>query len=124
MKTAIELKNFDHTLWIAKLKNYKSEIVSLESKLEEIAARSTKPEILAKVEHFQNQFIVQKSNVNDIIHALKMDEKNYRYEMIMNRNELGRKPSEDPKEKDLAETFEKTMKELKSEFEKFVLRGK
>lgn len=121
MKAAIETKNFDHVLWIAKLKHYKNEIVTLESRLEAIANMGGKTEMLAKVEHFQNAFIVQKSNVNDILHAIKMDEKNQRYERIMNPESRIQSVS---KEKDLAETFEKTMNELKSEFEKFAVKWK
>jgi hypothetical protein len=124
MKTITGLKEFDHVMWIAKLKHLKSEIVSLESKLAAIASGSSKSNVLARVEHFQNQFIVQKSNVNDILHAIKMDEKNQRYELVMDSPALEKRKSAYPPEKDLAETFEKTMQELKSEFAKFESKWK
>jgi hypothetical protein len=125
MKTAIELKHFDHAEWIAKLKSYKNEIVLLEKRLQELTSGNLKKESLAQVEHFQNQFIVQKSNVNDILHVVKMDEKQLHYDMVMNPIALDRRKADDqPREKDLVIGFEKTMTELKSDFTKFANRGK
>ena len=119
MKTAtIEIKHFDHPTWIAKLKSYKNEISSMERRLAELASRANKPNELARVEHFQNQFIVQKSNVNDILHNIKMDDKEFRYEQQHPSSPYeasrGREHS-----RDLAETFERTMIELQSDFESF-----
>jgi len=119
MKATIETKDFDHVMWIARLKHYKNELVTLESKLEDIAGKSHRGDVPARVEHFQNQFIVQKSNVNDILHALKMDEKNRRYERVMNLESHTDNPV-----KEKAELFEKTMRELNSDFEKFLLKWK
>ena len=121
MKTATEIKRFDHAEWIDKLKSYKNEIASLEGTLSHLVAVSRKPEVLARAEHFQNQFIVQKSNVNDILHAVKMDQKEAYFELITKPNSQSRTLAED-RSKDLAETFEKTMSELKNEFGAFMTK--
>jgi uncharacterized protein (DUF342 family) len=119
MKTAtIEISHFDHPAWIAKLKSYKNEIGVLERRLSELASRCQKPNEFARVEHFQNQFIVQKSNVNDILHNIKMDNKEYQYEQISHSpsNVTSRLREHSM---DLATTFERTMIELQSDFESF-----
>jgi len=121
MKTATEIKQFDHAEWIDKLKSYKNEIASLEGSLSSLAGVTRKPEVLARVEHFQNQFIVQKSNVNDILHAVKMDQKEAYFELITKPNSETRTLAE-VRSKDLAETFVKTMDELKNDFSKFMTK--
>jgi hypothetical protein len=123
MKATIESKHLDHVMWIAKMKHYKNELVTLENRLEGLAGNSKKTEYLARLEHFQNQFIVQKSNVNEIIHALKMDEKNVRYNRIVNPD-ITERAGSGLNERDRAETFEKNMKELKSDFERFATKGR
>ena len=121
MKTAIGIKTFDHALWISKLKNYKNEFVVLEEKLAQInSANPKKTEVLSRVEHFQNQFIVQKSNLNDILHAVKMDEREHNFK------ELTSTLDEDapaPRAQELAKTFEKTMDELKNDFTQFAVKN-
>lgn len=49
---------------------YKDEIQSLEKRLQEVAARNTKLPILAQVEHFQNQLLVQRDNFTKLKHAI------------------------------------------------------
>lgn len=117
MKTAtIEVSPLDHPHWIAKLKSHKHDLGKMESRLAELAMISHKPGELARIEHFQNQFIVQKSNVNDVLHHVKMDEKELRFEQLI-RSAPG--PSH-RHSKELAEGFDRTMNELKKDFESFV----
>jgi hypothetical protein len=118
MKAATEIRHFDHAEWISKLKSFKTEILSLEGRLANIAATHKEKEVLARVEHFQNQFIVQKSNVNEIIHAVKMDEKELHYELISMPKGVERSHPDD-RPRDMAEGFEKTMFELRDDFDRF-----
>jgi hypothetical protein len=123
MKTATEIKQFDHETWISKLKSYKNEIASLQNTLAEVAAHPRKREVLAGVEHFQNQFIVQRSNLNEILHSLKMDEKDERFEHVTGTHSPERAQHQQHC-KELAEGFENTMSELQAEFHAFLSKNK
>ncbi len=120
MKTATEIKECDHAEWIDKLKSYKHEIVTLEERLAEIARSTRKTDVLAQVEHFQNQFILQRSNLNDILYAIKLDEKEYHFELISMPK--GAEHTLVSPSFELAEQFEKTMDELKETFTVFEKR--
>ena len=48
--------------WTSNLSFYKDEIKIMENRLVEITSKNTSKEILAQVEHFQNQLIIQKEN--------------------------------------------------------------
>jgi hypothetical protein len=121
MKTAVEIKETDHAEWISKLKSYKHELVSLEGSLAELAANSKQREVLARVEHFQNQFIVQRVNVNEILHALKMDEREQLFRSLHPSKNSG-SATNARKSIQQAETFEKTMSELTQEFKTFAAK--
>jgi hypothetical protein len=123
MKTAIEIKPFDHAAWINKLKSYKHELVNLEESLAELASKSKKREDLARIEHFQNQFIVQRSNVNDVLHALKMDEREHVFRLL-HKSKTDKQPVSEHNPRELAKIFEKTMGELKEEFSSFASKHK
>ncbi|MFA6944674.1 MAG: hypothetical protein WC220_02120 [Pedobacter sp.] len=49
---------------------YKQEITILTKRLEEVAADNTGHEVAEKVEHFQNQFLIQHNNIDDLKHRI------------------------------------------------------
>ena len=49
----------DHRIWLSALVFYKQEVALLEDRIAEIAKRNTATEVLAEMEHFQNQYIRQ-----------------------------------------------------------------
>jgi hypothetical protein len=103
-----------------KLDFYKDEIKILRNRLEEIAAKNNSGEVLSKVEHFQNQFIIQRDNIDNIAHAVKLNEEELLNEI--NRNPVAvdrRKMAYHEKEQDLVETFEQNFNEIRGEFNRF-----
>ena len=50
----------ENNTWISSLNFYKDDLKFLENKLSEISTKYTDKTILSLVEHFQNQFIIQK----------------------------------------------------------------
>ncbi len=68
----IYTQHADHTEWLSKLKFYTDEISILKGRLEEIASKNNQQNVLAQVEHFQNQLIVQKNNIDEISHTIKL----------------------------------------------------
>lgn len=52
---------------------YKQDIVILRRRLEEIAADNTGHEVAVKVEYFQNQFLIQSNNIDELKHNLNQN---------------------------------------------------
>lgn len=65
----------DHQEWLLALAFYKDELKSFNNRIGEVAAANTATEILQKVEHFQNQFDIQRQHIADLEHAIREDEK-------------------------------------------------
>ena len=65
--------HFEHRQWMNELKFWEDEIRSFNNRLGEIVTRYTSNDIRAKVEHFQNQFILH----NEVIDVLKKDVKTH-----------------------------------------------
>ena len=125
MKTGEKLytQHADHTEWISKLKFYVDEITVMKGRLGEIASKNNQSDVLAQVEHFQNQFIIQKNNIDEIKHAITIDEDHLIQEI--NKNPVAvdhRKMPYHAEEKDAVESFEKNFNELREEFKHFAAK--
>ncbi|MFT3884652.1 MAG: hypothetical protein QM724_04255 [Flavobacteriales bacterium] len=106
----------DHMLWMNTLAFCKQEIGILERRLGEVAQRNTGKEMLAELEHLQNQYIRQREVIDELHHDLKQHE-----------NELGKIAREHPiavdhrlfqdhtAQREAMATFEKLYRELKEE---------
>ncbi len=67
--------HFEHKQWNSELMFWKDEIPTFENRLEEIVARYTSKDVLAKLEHFQNQLILHKDAIAILIKEIKKHEK-------------------------------------------------
>src|SRR5690242_732236 len=52
--------------WLRELDFYELEIKILQKMLQEVTAKNTNDEARAGIEHFQNQFILQKNNLDEL----------------------------------------------------------
>ncbi len=66
--------HFEHELWAMEVKFYREELKLYQKWLEEVAAKNTHEDVLKQVEHFQNQFIIQKNQLNVLKHQIKAHE--------------------------------------------------
>ena len=64
----------EHMLWLNSLTFYKEEIGILEKRLEDVANRNTHTEVLAQLEHFQNQYIREREVIDELRHDVKQHE--------------------------------------------------
>src|SRR6185295_14072078 len=106
----------EHTEWLQKLDFYADEITIMKKRLEEIVSKNSSEEIRAQVEHFQNQVIVQKENIDELKHAIK-DHENY-IENRIDENPTAsdhRSLHDHPKMRENVNGFEKTFNELRHE---------
>src|SRR6476661_6091400 len=59
-----------HSEWLRTLDFYKEELAILQKRLDEVASKNTAPDAMAKLEQFQNQFIVQRNNIDEYKHSI------------------------------------------------------
>lgn len=122
-KETIYNQHAENVEWTSKLNFYKDEVAIMKGRLEEITSKNNDKDFLAKVEHFQNQFIIQRNNIDEISHAVKMNEEALQKEVNSNPVAVDhRKMENHAKEKDLVDSFEKNFNELRTEFKTFAAK--
>jgi hypothetical protein len=113
-----------YTGWLKDLAFYKDELGTFVKRLEEVAALNNKKEILAQVEHFQNQFIRQNELIDLMKHDFNEKEKGLVSNVLSNPVASDRVIYQEPKELiDTFETFERIYRDLKIEFESFLSKS-
>lgn len=76
---AISLADFCHKEireWRSSLELFMQELNGYNNRLNDVTAKNSKDVVLRQVEHFQNQFIVQKDNLQTLLHEIKIQEQN------------------------------------------------
>lgn len=121
MSTAsIYSQHEENIQWVNKLQFYRDELQILNGRLEEITAKNNQPEVLKEVEHFQNQWIIQRNNIDEILHKVNENERSLQEEINSNPVAVDhRKMEYHAEEKELIEGFEKNFNELRSDFNRF-----
>ena len=110
----------ENTEWLKKLDFYKDEITILKGRLEELAQKNNAQEVLVEVEHFQNQFIIQRNNIDEIAHKVRENEQSLLEEIKSNPVAVDhRKMEYHAAEQDLVNSFEKVFNEVREDFNKF-----
>lgn len=110
----------ENTEWTNKLNFYKDEVLILKGRLEEIASKNSSNDALAEVERFQNQLIIQRNNIDEILHAVKENEAALIEEIKSNPVAVDhRKVEYHAQEQDLVDSFEKNFNDLREEFNVF-----
>jgi thioester reductase-like protein len=109
--------------WVKELAFYKDELKTFQNRLEEVVTGNNKQEVLAEVEHFQNQFIRQNEVVDTLRHDFKQFDNKIAESVLNNPVASDRRSIEIPAELiDQHDTFLKIYKELKTDFEKFLAK--
>lgn len=107
--------------WLSRLNFYKEEIQILKERLGEVTAKNNAPDVLAKVEHFQNQFIIQRNNIDELAHAIKVNEDQLVREIQKNEVASDHRSVEyHQKESDFLHYFESNFATLRAEFNHFI----
>jgi hypothetical protein len=68
--------HFEHKQWRRELLFWEDELKSLRNRLDELAIRWTDKEVLAQLEHYQNQFIIQENAINELDNHINLHETN------------------------------------------------
>jgi hypothetical protein len=107
----------DHMIWLNTLAFCKEEIGIFEKRMGEIAQRNTHQEVMAELEHFQNQYIRQREVIDELRHDLKQHENGLANEAKEHPIAIDHRLFHDHTgQRDAMRTFEKLYRELKDEF--------
>ncbi len=113
--------HFEHTTWLNALAFYKDEIGIFERRLEEIASRNTAAEVMAQLEHFQNQYIREREVIDELRHDIKAHENTLEQEAREHPVAIEHRYFTDHSSlRERMVTFEKLYRELKDEFHRWV----
>lgn len=119
-KTISELHE-EHKTWLNKLLFYKDELKIMDNRILEVAKKNTSKEVQTLADHFNNQLIIQKEQIDILTHDIKSHESflNARvidnHESIDNDNFLDHK-----KHRESIAIFEKLFKDLREELIDFL----
>lgn len=111
----------EHKEWLSKISFYKDDLSVMKTRISEIAAKNTAKEILSQVEHFQNQLIVQRNNMDELAHSIGEHENYLIRKAKEDSTAIDHKSVNDhPKMRDSFESFEKVFNELRKELNSFL----
>jgi len=114
----------EYQLWTRELIFYKEEIKIFESHLINILKRNSKGAVLVQIEHFQNQFILQKEVADFLKHDLIVSERqltNFAHE-ISDEGIDDIKMDNHGSLRERMGTFRKIYREIKQEFRRFEMQ--
>jgi hypothetical protein len=107
--------------WLSDLLFYQDDIKVMKNRLEEIATKNTSKDILAQVEHFQNQFIIQIDTIDHLKHDLNINNDAINREIQKNDVALEHRKMEDHAAlREKVTYFTKNFSLLKAEFNAFL----
>lgn len=109
----------EHMQWLNKLSFYADDLTLLQRRLEEIVGKNNAPDFLAKAEHFQNQFIMRKEQIDELRHAIKDHETYVEGKVGNNPAANGVSLNDHAKEREDVESFENAFNTMRREFVEF-----
>ncbi|WP_304236268.1 hypothetical protein [Jiulongibacter sediminis] len=110
----------DHVEWKKKLAFYDDELRIYKKQLADISAKNTSHDLKVMVEKFQNQFIIQKDEIDRLNHFINVNEDDLEKEVISNPVAIEHRKMDDDKTlRERMEIFAPLFEELKSEFQEF-----
>lgn len=105
----------DHFIWQKGFAFYRDELEVMSHQLETIASHDSSLEFCKKVEHFQNQMIVQRNNIDELNHEVNLyiEQLKQRVPVDLKQEVLHGKYQD----------FERVMNLLRHEFAEFLEEG-
>ena len=105
----------NHIIWQKGFGFYSNELEIMKHRLEEIASRNTTFEVRQQIEHFQNQIIVQRNNIDELSHEVNLYIENLSRNLVKAEDQIllhGK-----------YQDFERVMNLLRHEFDEFLTKG-
>lgn len=106
-----------------KLDFYKDDLDILSNRLKEVANKNTGPEASKGVEHFQNQFDIQRQNISDLQHRIRSSIHNCAEDVKNHNGKVSTTVSENIHALDTeVKDFEKNVEQLRDDYKKFLVK--
>ena len=120
--TSLKLGN-EHQEMINTLEFYASDIKFLEKLLTEVLEKNSNHEVKTEAEHFQNQFIIQQKNIDEIKSKILINKHEAAMEAKVHAGKVDERLVTDIHQiKQDANQIEKTIEEIRFAFKKFVAK--
>jgi hypothetical protein len=123
-KTDVQSLHFEHKLWDNELKFFTDEIGIFEHRLEEMVKNHEEPEVLARVEQFQNKFIRQKSVLEEMAHDIKIHEQTLSGLLKAGFSTPDHKVNDHTFLRDRMDSFRRLYAELKTDFYRYLAQNR
>lgn len=91
----LETLHSEHREWLNKIDFYYDDLKIFRNRLEEVSSRNTSKDISAQVEHFQNQFIIQRNELDELKHAINEAESLVTQSVLENGTAVNRRSIQD-----------------------------
>ena len=119
-KTFIFDQHAENQDWLKRLDFYKEELSIVNERLEELTRKNNNSNFLKEVEHFQNQFLIQRNSIDELGHNIRSNENQLIQEINQNPVAVDhRKVETHEAEADFMGYFEKNFANLRAEFNQF-----
>lgn len=113
----------DHHDWIKAMDFYEDDLDLLENRLVEIVKKNNTSDAMAGVEHFQNQFIVQRNNIDELRHSINEHDSKVAGEAREHAGRMeARHTDEHESLKGQVEGFTKIFNDLRHEYNLFMAK--
>lgn len=110
----------DHEEWLNALAFYEDSLKIYQNRLAEVSSKNTDKEVKALVERFQNQFVIQKEEIDYLKHEIRLDEQELQKEVEKNPTASDhRKIKDNLPLRDRYETFVTLFTSMKEDFNEF-----
>lgn len=122
-KAFIYDQHLENQDWLKRLDFYKEDLTILRERLDEVTSKNNQTDFLKSVEHFQNQFIIQRNHIDELAHEIRANENTLVSEIEENPVAVDhRKVENHDAEADFMVFFEKNFAELRAEFNVFLAK--
>ena len=113
-----------HKKWKSGLDFYADDLLILKNRLAEVSIKNTRQEVKMDVEKFQNQFIIQKIEIDKLSHQIQLSDDTIEENIKANPVAVDhRKMNETTNLEDRMETFKSLFAKMKEEFNDFVAKN-
>ena len=113
--------HFEHRLWKGELEFWKDELRSFNNRLSELVTRWTNKDVLAQLEHYQNEFVLHGSVIEELEETIEQHEERIAGQSITDQNAIDLQLAKKHIEfRNSIETQRQIYSELKKDFFRFL----
>ncbi len=120
MKEQLNQMHSEHAEWQSRIKELKSQIQKCNDQLAEMVMAKPDAELLAQIEHFQNQFTIQREVLDIMRHDFKQHENAIESHQRGELNQIEKLNQLHLNSKERLDEYNRIFSELKDEFSSFL----